>query len=279
MMPLVSGEETHHSHSHKRDHTGVVDTHVIHKHEDEVHVIQGHDLEVHETQPHEHDNEVHMIQPHEKELKILPGQGHNEQDVHSQEDDVPGHVHEEQENKDQEIQKEEEFHRPPGNVKKRSVKVDQDLCKKTEKKNLNVQGAYLHALGDFIQSIGVMIAGAIIWCKPNLYVVDPICTLIFSVLVLGTTYNMVREIISVLMESTPREVDASALEKGLLGLSGVIAVHELHIWALTVGRCLLACHILAEEQADTDEVLQEVTEYCERVYNISHVTIQVERDV
>ena len=145
--------------------------------------------------------------------------------------------------------------------------------------NINVRAAYLHALGDFVQSIGVMIAGAIVWFKPNLYIVDPICTIIFSLIVLATTYNMIRDIVSILMESTPREIDASALEAGLLKLNGVVEVHELHIWAITIGRSLLACHIQAAPQADTNEVLSIVTEYVEKVYNISHVTIQVEQGV
>lgn len=158
----------------------------------------------------------------------------------------------------------------------KSVFVDKNLHSHKEE-NINVRAAYLHALGDFVQSIGVMIAGAIIWFKPNLYIVDPICTIAFSIMVLATTYNMIQEIVGILMESTPREIDASALEAGLLKLNGVVEVHELHIWAITVGRSLLACHIQAEPEADTNEVLHIVTEYVEKVYNISHVTIQVKQ--
>ncbi|KAG0584824.1 hypothetical protein KC19_3G237300 [Ceratodon purpureus] len=161
----------------------------------------------------------------------------------------------------------------------KSIFVDKDLHKhkKSKDENINVRAAYLHALGDFVQSIGVMIAGAVIWLKPNLYIIDPICTIVFSLMVLATTYNMMRDIVGILMESTPREIDASALEAGLLKLNGVIQVHELHIWAITVGRSLLACHIQVAPEADTNEVLRTVTEYVEKVYNISHVTIQVEQ--
>jgi zinc transporter 2 len=144
--------------------------------------------------------------------------------------------------------------------------------------NINVQGAYLHVLGDLIQSVGVMIAGALIWYNPEWQILDLVCTLLFSVLVLGTTIQMLRNILEVLMESTPREIDAPALESAFLEFPGVVAVHELHIWAITVGKALLACHIRVEPHVDTDEILQTVTDYCERVHKISHVTIQVERD-
>ncbi|CAH8387022.1 unnamed protein product [Eruca vesicaria subsp. sativa] len=149
--------------------------------------------------------------------------------------------------------------------------------KEKRKRNINVQGAYLHVLGDSIQSVGVMIGGGIIWYKPEWKIVDLICTLIFSVIVLATTINMIRSILEVLMESTPREIDATKLEKGLLEMEEVVAVHELHIWAITVGKVLLACHVNITPEADADMVLNKVIDYIRREYNISHVTIQIER--
>ncbi|KDP28407.1 hypothetical protein JCGZ_14178 [Jatropha curcas] len=146
-----------------------------------------------------------------------------------------------------------------------------------KQQNINVEGAYLHVLGDFIQSIGVMIGGGIIWWKPKWKIVDLICTLIFSVVVMGTTIKMLRNILEVLMESTPREIDATKLEKGLLEMEEVVAVHELHIWAITVGKVLLACHVKIRPEANADMVLDNVIDYIRREYNISHVTIQIER--
>ncbi|XP_027335032.1 metal tolerance protein 1-like isoform X3 [Abrus precatorius] len=153
----------------------------------------------------------------------------------------------------------------------------EDGSKKKKQWNINVQGAYLHVLGDSIQSVGVMIGGAMIWYNPRWQIVDLICTLIFSVIVLGTTINMLRNILEVLMESTPREIDATQLEQGLLNMEDVVAVHELHIWAITVGKILLACHVKIRREADADVVLDKVIDYIKRVYNISHVTIQIER--
>lgn len=146
-----------------------------------------------------------------------------------------------------------------------------------KQRNINVHSAYLHVLGDSIQSIGVMIGGALIWYKPEWKVLDLVCTLIFSVVVLVTTINMLRNILEVLMESTPREIDATRLEKGLCEMEGVVAIHELHIWAITVGKVLLACHVTITPDADADLVLDKVIGYINREYNISHVTIQIER--
>ncbi|KAJ0716634.1 putative cation efflux protein [Helianthus annuus] len=152
------------------------------------------------------------------------------------------------------------------------------LENKTKRSNINVQGAYLHVLGDLIQSIGVMIGAAIIWYNPKWKVVDPICTLLFSIIVLYTTINMLRDILEVLMESTPREIDATRLENGLCEIDEVVAIHELHIWAITVGKVLLACHVKIRREANADMVLDKVVDYIRREYNISHVTIQIERE-
>eukprot|EP00249_Psilotum_nudum_P018633 c26896_g1_i1 orf=284-1543(+) len=162
------------------------------------------------------------------------------------------------------------------------LRVDQDIDEEprggSDHDNINVRGAYLHVLGDLIQSIGVMIGGAIIWAKPTWKVVDLICTLFFSVLVLGTTIRMLRDIVEILMESTPREVDATKLEKGLLAIPGVVAVHELHIWAITMGKTSLACHLRIDLDADADVILQKAIEFCGEVFSISHVTVQIERN-
>ncbi|RVW95464.1 Metal tolerance protein 1 [Vitis vinifera] len=95
---------------------------------------------------------------------------HSKDDEHHSKDDEHHHTHED-----------------PSEplLKNSSQEGNQPECKNEEKRgrNINVQGAYLHVLGDSIQSIGVMIGGAIIWIKPDWKIVDLICTLIFSVIV------------------------------------------------------------------------------------------------
>lgn len=246
IMALLLGHDHGHGHGHGHDH-GHAHSH-SHSHSDHSHgvsVTTHHHHEGHSTGEHHH----HHHHP----------EGHSKTE-HS-------HHHEETEHV-----KDEDHHH---DVYKEQSKPLLDKPKK--RRNINVQGAYLHVLGDSIQSIGVMIGGAIIWYKPEWKIVDLICTLIFSVVVLGTTIKMLRSILEVLMESTPREIDATKLETGLLQMGDVVAIHELHIWAITVGKVLLACHVKIRPEADADIVLDNVIEYIRREYNISHVTIQIER--
>nr|GEV60561.1 metal tolerance protein 1-like [Tanacetum cinerariifolium] len=83
----------------------------------------------------------------------------------------------------------------------------------TNKPNINVRGACLHVLRDLIQSIGVMTGAVIIWYNPKLTIVDPICKLLFSIIVFYTTINILRDILEVLVESSPRGFDVLSLER------------------------------------------------------------------
>ncbi|GAB4824458.1 hypothetical protein Ancab_007344 [Ancistrocladus abbreviatus] len=144
--------------------------------------------------------------------------------------------------------------------------------------NINIQGAYLHLLADMIQSIGVMIAGAIIWIKPQWLIIDLLCTTFFSILVLCSTLHMLNNIFSILMERAPSEVDIVGLEKGLEGIKGVSEIHDLHVWSITLGKNALSCHVIPESGVSCKEILHDMREYCGRTYRIAHVTIQVEEE-
>lgn len=88
---------------------------------------------------------------------------------------------------------------------------------------------------------------------------------------------MIRSILEVLMESTPREIDAKQLDKGLLEIKEVVSLYELHIWEITVGKVLFSCHVKIKQESDDAVVLNKVIDYIRREYRISHVTIQIER--
>ncbi|XP_053942461.1 proton-coupled zinc antiporter SLC30A2 isoform X2 [Cuculus canorus] len=112
-----------------------------------------------------------------------------------------------------------------------------------EQPNASVRAAFIHVVGDLLQSVGVLIASYIIFFKPEYKYVDPICTFFFSALVLGTTLSILRDVLLVLMEGTPKGMDFNAVRETLLAVEGVEAVHSLHIWALTAAQPLLSVHI------------------------------------
>ncbi|CAH1432489.1 unnamed protein product [Lactuca virosa] len=147
---------------------------------------------------------------------------------------------------------------------------------KSGRMNINIEGAYLHVISDMIQSIGVMIAGLVIWVKPDWLIIDLVCTLISSVFALATTLPMAKNIISILMESTPSEFDVVGLKKDLNSINGVDGVHDLHVWAITRGKIVLSCHVIIETNIDSNEILHKVKDLCEGRYGVHHVTAQIE---
>ncbi|KAK1271044.1 Metal tolerance protein 1 [Acorus gramineus] len=147
------------------------------------------------------------------------------------------------------------------------------------RKNLNLVAANLHVWADLLQSFGVLFGGAVIWIRPDWLIVDLICTFGFSVLVLCTTRRLLVRVVDVLMESAPDEIDVVALERGLKSLEGVCDVHDLHVWAISVGRVALSCHVMAAPDAvDAGDIHLRIRDYLEEKYGISHVTVQVELD-
>ncbi|EEC18776.1 cation efflux protein/ zinc transporter, putative, partial [Ixodes scapularis] len=113
--------------------------------------------------------------------------------------------------------------------------------------NLNVRAAFIHVLGDLIQSVGVLLAAIIIYFCPNCGVVDPICTLLFSVIVLVTTLAILKEALNVLMEGIPRSVDYHQVRAMLLSVQGVARVHDLHIWSLSLDKLAVSAHVVLGE--------------------------------
>ena len=82
-------------------------------------------------------------------------------------------------------------------------------------RNINVDSAYLHVLGDMLMSVGVIIAATIIYFRPDLWWFDPICTYAFAVMILCTSYPTLKNCIDVMMEGAPENIDASELEQDI----------------------------------------------------------------
>jgi cobalt-zinc-cadmium efflux system protein len=141
--------------------------------------------------------------------------------------------------------------------------------------NLNVRGAFLHVLGDTAGSVGVIVAGLVIrwtgWTP-----IDALVSLFIAALILVSGYRLVRETVSVLLESSPRDVDPDSVRKDLVDIPGVRDVHDLHVWTVTSGFVSLSCHCEVESSELADDVLRAATSLLRDRYGIRHVTIQPE---
>ncbi|XP_072314348.1 proton-coupled zinc antiporter SLC30A2-like [Eucyclogobius newberryi] len=143
--------------------------------------------------------------------------------------------------------------------------------------NASVRAAFVHVLGDLLQSLGVLLAAAVIHVWPEYKVVDPICTFLFSGLVLWTTIPVIRDVLRILMEACPEHVDLDTVRELLLSVSGVTSVHSLRVWSLSLSRPLLSAHVITEEDSDSQLVLTRASDLLQSEFSFSNVTIQVEK--
>ncbi|XP_033492525.2 proton-coupled zinc antiporter SLC30A8 [Epinephelus lanceolatus] len=149
--------------------------------------------------------------------------------------------------------------------------------RKAQQDNASVRAAFVHVLGDLLQSISVLISAIIIFFKPEYKMADPICTFLFSIFVVCTTFTIMRDIILVLMEGTPVGMRYGEVRDSLQAVKGVTAIHNLHIWALTMNQAVLTAHVAIDETVDAQTVLREMTQACFSSYSFHSVTIQMER--
>ncbi|MBC7386328.1 MAG: cation transporter [Cryobacterium sp.] len=143
---------------------------------------------------------------------------------------------------------------------------------RSAKDNLNVRSAYLHVLSDALGSVGAMIAGVVISLTGWL-LVDPIITVLMALLMLYSSFRLLKESIEILMEKSPSHLPLEKIRHALEKIPGVEGSHDLHIWTLSSGSIAMSVHLIGRE---TSEILTAATELLEKEFSITHTTIQIE---
>ena len=148
---------------------------------------------------------------------------------------------------------------------------------KGSKDDLNIRSAYLHMLGDAVSAFGVVIAGILV-ATMGAPLADPVVSLLIAGLILYSSYDVLRESATVLLEGTPAGVDMPAVIAAIRDVTGVLDVHDLHVWMVGPGVVACSCHILVAEQSirEGQQVLRAVVRDIEHRFHITHTTVQVE---
>jgi len=141
--------------------------------------------------------------------------------------------------------------------------------------NLNMRGAFLHVLADAVGSVGAIGAGLamVLW---EWYPADPIASLVVSLLVLCSAWQLVRESVDILLEAAPSHIDVSSILDDLGKMPGVLSVHDLHVWSITSGMPALSGHVVLREGVDSKQALRDLSRLMREKYRIEHTTIQIE---
>ncbi|KAM9817072.1 putative proton-coupled zinc antiporter SLC30A4 [Neosynchiropus ocellatus] len=141
-----------------------------------------------------------------------------------------------------------------------------------------VRAAFIHALGDLVQSVGVLVAAYIVRFKPEYKMADPICTYIFSILVLFTTFRIIRDTFIIVLEGAPKHLDTQRIKEDLLNLDDVQSVEELNVWALTGEKTAALVHLQLTPSSDHnwEEVQAKARHLMLHTYKVSRCTVQVQ---
>lgn len=142
--------------------------------------------------------------------------------------------------------------------------------------NLNVRGAYLHVLGDLLGSVGA-VAAAIVVLATGWTTADPLISVLVGVLILLSSWTLVRESVDVLLEAVPAHIDVSDVRGAIGEIPGVDDIHDLHVWTVTSGFAAMSGHAVVEDASRHQNVLQEIHRRMRDRFGIRHVTVQLER--
>jgi len=144
-----------------------------------------------------------------------------------------------------------------------------------DRTSLNLRAALRHVIADLLGSVGVIAAAVVILTTGWLYA-DPLISVLIGALVAASSWGVLRESVSILLEATPNNIDAEEVEAKLLSVAGVTDVHDLHIWTITSGFPALAAHVLVERGEDCHGKRRELERLLDAAFHIDHTTLQVD---
>ncbi|MEO8347007.1 MAG: cation diffusion facilitator family transporter, partial [Betaproteobacteria bacterium] len=139
--------------------------------------------------------------------------------------------------------------------------------------SMNTRGAMIHVMGDLLGSLAAIVAGGVIMAT-GWMPIDPILSLVVSLLILRSTLQLLKQSTGVLMESVPRHLDYNAIGQAMARLPGVNGVHDLHVWNMTAERAALSAHIVLADGSAWPQTLAAAQRMLTQEFSIEHVTLQ-----
>lgn len=149
------------------------------------------------------------------------------------------------------------------------------ILQRSAGENLNMQGALRHILADLLGSVGVIVAALVILLTGWGYA-DPIISVVIGVLVLFSSWKLLRDSVNILLEGSPPGIDAREVGEKMVSVEGVEEVHDLHVWEITSGFPALAAHVLVGREEDCHERRRELERVLADDFGIEHTTLQAD---
>ncbi len=153
------------------------------------------------------------------------------------------------------------------------------ILRGAQKESLNVRGAYLEVLGDLLGSLAVIVA-AIVIMATGYQAADTIASIVIAFMILPRAWHLLRDVVDVLLEASPKGVDVKLIREHILSVDGVVSVHDIHIWTITSGMPVFSAHVVVEDEAlgarGADRVLDKLVTCLGQHFDTEHCTFQLE---
>ena len=153
------------------------------------------------------------------------------------------------------------------------------ILRGAQKESLNVRGAYLEVLGDLLGSFAV-IAAALVIMVTGFQAADTIASIVIALMILPRAWHLLRDVVDVLLEATPKGVEVQMIREHILAVEGVVSVHDIHIWTITSGVPVFSAHVVVEDAAlgarGADQILDKLVSCLGSHFDTEHCTFQLE---
>jgi len=149
------------------------------------------------------------------------------------------------------------------------------LFARGRKHDINIRAAFLHMTADALVSLGVVIAGGLILLTGARWI-DPVTSLVIVLVIAWGTWALLKDSVKLGLNAVPGHIDESAVRAHLVALSGVSAVHDLHIWPMSTTEAALTAHLVMPKGHPGDRFLHDLAHDLEHDFGIAHATVQVE---
>ena len=150
-----------------------------------------------------------------------------------------------------------------------------NILARSEGGSLNLQGALRHVVADVFGSVGAIVASLVIILTGWVYA-DPLISALIGVLVLASSWTLLRDSVNILLERAPRGLDVKQVGRWMVEVDGVEEVHDLHVWEITSGFPALAAHVLVGRDRDCHDRRRELEKVLYREFGIEHTTLQMD---
>jgi cobalt-zinc-cadmium efflux system protein len=144
-------------------------------------------------------------------------------------------------------------------------------------RDVNVRSALLHEVGDTVSTAAVIVGGwVILWTGQSW--IDSALSFAIGILILWSSFGIVRETLNILLEGTPRGMSVEEVESVVRAITGVSDVHDLHVWSIGSENHALSAHVKITDMptSESDMILREINEKLGQTFGIHHTTIQLE---